>query len=82
MDNFDLQVTPVELTYQSKGPVGLSCIVKKVNSSGGAPERYELRPSGELSAGRATFSHGVTFAISKEAELKNMKVLPFPSRSR
>ncbi len=65
MDNFDLQVTPVELNYQSKGPVGLSCIVKKVNASGGAPERYELRPSGDFCGGRATFSHGATFAISK-----------------
>jgi hypothetical protein len=45
MDNFHLQVTPVELTFQSKDPVSLSCLIKKVMPSGGAPERYEIRPS-------------------------------------
>jgi hypothetical protein len=74
MDNFHLQVTPVEFTYQSKSPIALSCLIKKVMPSGGAPERYEIRPLADLTAGKATFEQGATFAMSKELELRNTKV--------
>lgn len=74
MDNFHLQVTPVELTYQCKDPIALSCLIKKVMPSGGAPERYEVRPSGDLTSGKAIFDQGATFAMNKEMELRNTKV--------
>jgi hypothetical protein len=74
MDNFHLQVRPVELTYHSTGPVDLSCLIKKVMPSGGTAERYEVRPSSEYATGRATFHHGATFAMCKEMELKNTRV--------
>jgi hypothetical protein len=35
MDNLKLQVTPVEISYQSKDTIALSCLFKKVAISTG-----------------------------------------------
>lgn len=76
MDNLKLQITPIEVTYNSKEPLPLSCLIKKIAiTTGHNLEKQELKSSSQSIPGRINFTEAATFTMSKEFELSNTKVL-------
>jgi hypothetical protein len=57
MDNLKLQITPIEVTYNSKESLPLSCLIKKVViTTGHNLEKQEIKSSSQSIPGRTNFT--------------------------